>query len=244
VGSLHYVTDHCADVFFDNVQMVTNLYKAVQKKHPKSLIVNPIANCGYPPDDSILFEKNFMGGDVHPSVYAYGHSRRCLLVASKMYRNQYEIRSNNLLIPNAFGPGDSWDPNRAHAINGMVIRLIKAKKNNDNNFVIWGTGKPIREWAYVDDISRLLILSINHQESIIEPVNFGQGVGVSIYESAKTIAEIIEYKGGIKFDESIQDGTPKKIMDSKRFNATFPGFQFMNHKKGLVKTIKYYWELI
>jgi len=244
VGSLHYVSDFCADILFDNLQMITNIYKVVQKLVPECLIINPIANCGYPPHGSILKEENFMGDDVHSSVYAYGHSRRMLYVTSKMYWKQYGIKSNNFLIPNSYGPGDSINPNKVHAINGMIIRLIKAKKSNDLEFVIWGSGSPIREWAYVSDVSKLLINSINHHEPLTEPINLGKGEGVSIKDSAKAISKLLNYKGRLTYDTSLQDGAPKKVMCGRKFQSIFPDFEFTDHVEGLQKTINYYWDLI
>ena len=157
---------------------------------------------------------------------------------------QNGIKTTNFIIPNAYGPGDTLDPFKAHAINGMVIRLIKATRSNDPTFVIWGSGKPVREWAFVDDVSKLLILSINHDELLLDPINLGQGVGVSIFESAQTITEILNFEVEFSFDKSYQDGTPKKIMDGAKFKTTFPDFQFTDHRKGLEKTIKYYQALI
>ena len=80
----------------------------------------------------------------------------------------------NFLIPNTFGPGDSTDTNRTHALNGMIMRMLEAKKRGDAEFEIWGTGKPIREWAYIDDVTKILIEGIETKEDLIEPVNLGQ----------------------------------------------------------------------
>ena len=244
VGSLHYVSESCADIVFDNMQMIINIYRAVQKKIPDCLVINPIANCGYPSQGSILKEEDFMKEDVHESVYSYGHSRRILYVTSKMYWKQYGIKSNNFLIPNCYGPGDSTDPNKVHAINGLIIRLIKAKKSKDSEFVIWGTGKPIREWAFVSDVSKLLLSSINHKEILIDPINLGKGEGVSIEDSAKAISKLLNYEGRLTYDTSLQDGAPKKVMCGRKFQSTFPDFEFTDHIEGLQKTINYYWDLI
>jgi len=240
VGSVHYVTEYAADVFFDNALMILNIYKAVKNNLNETLIVNPIANCCYPSGPSTFIESDLFNGDVHNSVYGFGHTRRMLVAASKVFNNQYNIRSHNFIIPNAFGPGDSIDPNKTHALNGMIIRMIKSKINKEKEFIVWGSGKPVREWAYVDDIADVLIKSLDLLQSQINPVNFARSKGHSIGDSAKIIAELLNYNGRIVFDNSYQDGSLLKVMDNFRFNKLFPNFKFFDHKDGIKNVIDYY----
>jgi GDP-L-fucose synthase len=239
-GSLHYVTTYAADVINDNIQMSLNLYRAAKEVCPEAIIVNPLSNCSYPGDSDIQIENEWWNGPVHESVFSYGNAKRFLYVLSKCYAKQYSIKSINYLIPNTFGPGDSTDPNKTHALNGMIIRMIEAQRENAPEFEIWGTGSPVREWAYIDDVTNVLIRSLKKTGSLIEPVNIGQNKGYTIKQSAEFIAEALNYKGKLVFNTKYQDGAPKKILDNKKFLETFPDFTFADHKAGIKETAKYY----
>ena len=117
--------------------------------------------------------------------------------------------------------------------------MLKAKRNNDSKFVVWGTGTPVREWTYIDDFIDALILSIeiDHMEY---PINVSQQQGHSIAESALSIKELCGFKGDVVFDTSYTDGDPVKIMGKGAFVDIFPDFDFYDHKKGIKKTIEYY----
>lgn len=239
-GSLHYVTTYAADVIADNIQMSLNLYKAAVSACPNTTIINPLSNCSYPGDSDIQTEKKWWDGPVHESVFSYGNAKRFLYVLSKCYAKQHSLKSINFLAPNTFGPGDSADPNKTHALNGMIIRMIKAQNNGDKEFEIWGTGSPVREWAYVDDVINVLVQSINTKADLIEPINVGQNKGYTIKQSAQFIAEALNYKGELVFNTKYQDGAPKKILDNKKFREIFPDFVFFDHKQGILKTVNYY----
>jgi GDP-L-fucose synthase len=238
-GSLHYVKEYAADVFNDNVQMALNIYRAVKEHSPKTKIIQPFSNCSYPGDSSIQEEKNWLSGEVHDSIFSFGNSKRSLYYLSSCYLTQCGISSVNILFPNTYGPGDSCDPNHTHALNGMIIRMIEAKKRGDKEFVVWGTGSPVREWAYVDDFIDILIyaIDIDVQEW---PINFGQEKGYSIAESAMMIKEAVGFDGDITFDTSKTDGDPVKILSTKEFKKSFPKFEFYNHQLGIQNTVKYY----
>ncbi|HTK82444.1 MAG TPA: NAD-dependent epimerase/dehydratase family protein, partial [Bacteroidota bacterium] len=140
VGSVHYVTSYAGAVTQDNVRMALNIYRAVQEVCPTVRIVNPLANCSYPGTADVYYESEWEKGEVHPSVYAYGNSKRMTYVLSWAYRQQYGTKSVNFFVPNTFGPGDHTDPNKTHAINGMILRMIKAQRAGDKEFEVWGTG--------------------------------------------------------------------------------------------------------
>tara|TARA_R100001510_G_C7656380_1_gene216322 strand:- start:1289 stop:2206 length:918 start_codon:yes stop_codon:yes gene_type:complete len=242
-GSVHYVKTFPADVFFDNVQMSLNLYKAISEINPSIKIIQPLSNCSYPGDSQIQKEEEWLSGDVHPSVFSFGNSKRSVYYGSKCYRNQYGIKTINMIFPNTYGPGDSTDPNHTHALNGMAIRMLKAKISKDRKFFVWGTGAPIREWVYIDDFIEVLVrcLKIEAQEY---PVNVGHGRGYSIADSAALIKRACGFNGQIVFDTKYKDGDPIKIVDGSRFKNLFKDFEFYDHFKGIENTIRYYEKLI
>jgi GDP-L-fucose synthase len=238
-GSVHYVRSKAAEVFHDNVQMALNLYKAVSEVNPKIKIIQPFSNCSYPGTSNVQKEEEWLDGDVHPSVFSFGNAKRTIFYISKCYKEQHGVRSVNFLFPNTYGPGDSEDPNHTHALNGMIIRMLKAKQARAKEFVVWGTGSPIREWAYIDDFIDTLVNSME-LEGLEYPLNMGQEKGYSIAESAKTIKDVCGFEGEIIFDTSYQDGDPVKIMSKNKFIKTFKGFKFHNHREGIINTIEYY----
>jgi len=240
VGSIHYVTKFAADIIYDNIQMALNIYRAVKEVCPKTKIINPLSNCSYPGDANVHYEPDWWNGEVHDSVFSYGNSRRMIYVIAKNYFSQYDIESQNFLVPNTFGVGDYADPNKTHALNGMIIRMIKAKRDNDKTFEIWGTGKPIREWGYIKDVVNILAKALDLNRNLIYPVNIAQNKGYSIKESAELIAEALNFKGELVFDDKYQDGAPIKVLDDRKFRNIFPNYEFYDHKKGIEETVKYY----
>ncbi len=240
VGSLHYVTTYAADVIHDNVQMSLNLYKAVATVCPKTKIINPLSNCSYPGTSAIQTESEWWSGEVHDSVFSYGNAKRILYVIATCYQKQHKIHSVNFLIPNTFGPGDSTDPNKTHALNGMIIRMIEAQKRGDTEFEIWGTGSPVREWAYIDDVVHALIHGMEIDKDTPHPINIAQQKGFTIKQTAEFIAEAVHFTGKLVFNTSYADGAPVKILDDKKFRQLFPDFIFSDHKKGIAATVAYY----
>lgn len=238
VGSIKYINTIPTQIYNDNVLMSLNLYKAVEQSRSTSEIINLYSNCFYPASENIQKEKNILSGPTHHSVKAFAEAKRFLLTLSTLYEKQYKIRSKNLIVPNAYGPGDYTDPERTHALNGMIIRMTKNKNEDKKEFTIWGTGNPVREWIYVEDIAKLIIKS--SQLKICEPINLAQHKGYKIKHSAKLIAKCLNYKVKLFFDTKYQDGDPKKILDNTLFKKVFKNFKFTDHKTGIYNTIKYY----
>jgi len=244
VGSVHYVTAKAADVIADNTLMALNLYKAVLEHAPETTILNPLSNCCYADGNTIQQEENWLKGEVHQSVFSFGNFKRVLYYISRCYNMQYNIKSINLMFPGIYGPGDSTDPNKVHALNGMIIRMLDAVKNCDDQFEIWGTGKPIREWIYIEDVCKIMLQSLNLSKTVIEPINIAQGNGFSIAETAGCIANSIEYSGDLVFNTQYQDGAAIKILGNKNFVKVFEGYNFYDHQEGITQTVKYYKEVL
>lgn len=244
VGSLHYVSSYAADVIHENVQMILNIYKSVQRANLRTKIINPLSNCSYPGNSNIQKEKDWLLGSPHSSVAPYGVTKRMIYFVANAYKSQYGVRTVNFLVPNAYGPGDHIDPNKVHALNGMIIRMLKAKKEKKKTFEIWGSGEPIREWGYIGDIASLLIQAIELNTDLLYPINIAQEKGYSIKESAELIKKITKFEGELVFNTKYQDGDPIKILSEKQFRAVFPQFDFFDHAKGIQKTVEYYRDII
>ena len=242
VGSLNYVTLQAAGVICDNSLMIINMYQAVAQINSKCIIINPIANCAYPAVNEKFEEDDLWKGPVHSSVYAYGGAKRFLLLIAKSFEMQYGIKSIQLLVPNMYGSNDSTDPNKAHALNALISRFVKAESTNTTDITLWGTGVAIREWLYAADFGRIILHIIQHPKMIgfSEPLNIAQNFGLSVKELVEVIQQHFDTTFSIKWDASMPDGAPKKVMDDARFKKVFPGFNFTEFDYGIVETINYY----
>lgn len=240
VGSVHYAIQYAGDMIYDNMQIELNLYKAVQSSCPQAKIINPISNCTYPGDANIHYEPDWERGPVHDSVLPYASSRRMVYALAESFRKQYKIKSVNWLIANAYGPGDYSDPNKVHALNGIIIRLLKSKKEGDKTFEIWGSGSPTREWVYIEDVAKILCYSVDNIEEQVYPLNLAQNKAYSISEIAKIAAKALDYNVEFVFNTKYADGAPFKILDNKLFREKYPSFNFTPLNEGIKNTIDYY----
>lgn len=242
VGSLNYVTKQAADVVVDNTRMILALYETVTHECPHALIINLIANCAYPATINTFHEDHWWNGHLHRSVLSYGSTRRMLWSVGECFQMQHNIRSIHFLVPNMYGPYDSTDPNKAHALNALVSKFVKAKQTRASDIEIWGSGVAIREWLYVRDFARIVLAVIGNPTMIglDEPVNVGQNFGLSVRELVDVIAEATKFNGRVTYDHNMPDGAPRKVMDDRRFRKVFPDFQFTPFNEGVAATMKYY----
>lgn len=242
VGSLNYVTEKAATVVIDNSHMILGMYEAVAHACPQAIVVNPIANCAYPADADIFCESEWWNGHLHRSVLSYGVSRRLLWATAECFQMQYGVRSIHLLTPNMYGPYDSTDPNKAHALNALISKFVKAEHLHQPELSIWGTGSPIREWLYACDFARLVwaVLQNSDRAGLEQPTNLAQNDGLSVRALVDIIQRKFCYHGHLIWDASMADGAPKKVMDNAKFRQVFPEFRFTKFKKGICDTIKYY----
>jgi GDP-L-fucose synthase len=239
VGSINYVTDFAADVVDMNMRIILNTYKIAQQMR-QVVVINPIANCGYPGVMDHYEENGFWDGPIHPSVLSYGSTRRMMQVLSKCYFDQYGVRSANLIVPNMYGPYDSTNPNKTHALNALIIKFVKAVKYGQQEIEIWGTGKPIREWLYVRDFANIVLQVIARGELFLDPINIAQNHGETVNELVEIIKEKVHYTKNIVYNTKYQDGSPKKVMNDHLFRQKFPDFQFTDLESGIMQTIEYY----
>jgi len=245
VGSIHYVNEYAADVCHENTLIYINLFRAIKEINPNILLINPISNCSYPGVIDIQHEEKWWDGPIHPSVESYGTPKKIGFILSECYKKQYNLKTINLIIPNAYGPLDYTDENKIHALNGMILRMIRSQKDNQSEFSVWGSGSPIREWVYMEDIARIIKEILDQEKyNLPNPLNIGQEFGVSINDNVNTIKEILNYNVIIQHDLSKQDGAPIKILGKAKFDYYFPSFKFTTYDEGIKNTINYYKNII
>lgn len=241
VGSLEYVNNHLADVISNNLLLGINLWEILKEINYKGIVINPISNCTYPGKADIQKEDEWWDGMVHPSIISYGTAKKTIFMINKCYEKQYNIKTINIIMPNSYGEFDYNDENRVHALNGIIIRMLKMVKEGKKDFTVWGSGKPIREWSYMPDTARFMKHIIdNNINELPNPINIGQGFGYSINEIANMIKSNLDEDIKIINDTTKIDGDPIKILDGTTFSNLFPNFKFTKLNEGIINTINYY----
>ncbi len=242
VGSLNYVTQQAADVVVDNTRIILALYEAVAHECPRALVINPIANCAYPASVNTFEEDHWWDGHLHRSVLSYGSTRRLLWSVAECFLMQHGLRSVHFLVPNMYGPLDSTDPNKAHALNALVAKFVKARETGLEEVEVWGSGVAIREWLYAGDFARVVLSVIENPRmaGLSEPLNIGQNFGLSVRELVDMIVSATGFEGRVAYNSEMPDGAPRKVMDDRRFQKVFPGFAFTPMGQGVMNTLAYY----
>lgn len=238
VGGIQFGYKHPAEIFKNNMEMFMNILDCCNKFSVKRL-VNPISNCAYPADATFFKEDEFWNGPLHESVLSYGFVRKASWVASWAYNRQYNLDVVNLILSNMYGPEDHFDEERSHALGALIKKIVDAKNNNHSDVIIWGCGKPVREWLYVDDGAEAIIRGLSI-ESHIEPINIGVGKGISIIDMANLIKDIVGYKGELVLDLTKPDGAKYKTVDGSLGKKIFNWTPEMDFKQGVINTIEWY----
>lgn len=238
VGGIRFGMERGGELFFNNTVMSANLIEC-SRLFGVELFVNPIANCTYPNVSKYFKESNWWDGAMHESVLVYGLARKGIWVNAWAYNQQYGMRFNNLILASMYGPEDHFDEVRSHALGALVMKFIEAKRKNLPEVVVWGSGRPIREWMFVDDGVEALLLSLG-MDLPIEPINIGCGKATSIKDLAMLIKKISGYKGQVIFDKSKPDGAPFKVFNIDRMKKIFKWTPPTALEEGIRKTIDWY----
>ncbi len=241
IGGIKFGLDYMGQIFYNNVLINTYLIDCARKYHIKRFI-NPISNCSYPDTVGGDFkEDGWWDGPLNSTVLTYGFVKKGTWVQSYAYHHQYKMDFVNLLVPNMYGPADHFDEVRSHAMGALIKKIVHAKENNQSEVIVWGSGKPVREWLYVDDCVKIFIKSLSIT-STLEPINIGQDVGISIKKLAFMIKRIVGYKGKLIFDATKPDGAPYKVMNVERMKKIFKWVPSTKLEDGVKKTVQWYYK--
>lgn len=245
---------NCADIFRDNTLMALNVLDQCVKKNIKK-VLSVVASCAYPTkeydqwqcgypvliDKEIMEEYFFFDGEPHDSVAAHAYAKRNLQLATKFYKEQHGLNGICVCPTTLYGPGDSFDPEKTKLMGGIIKRFADAKENNLESVTCWGSGKPMREFLYIDDAVNLIIESfIKYNDSTL-PLNLGTGQEISVKDLAEKVANIVDYKGEIKWDETKPDGQYRKRLDlNKMFKVLGEEHTFLSLDEGIKNTVEWY----
>ena len=241
VGGIGYNQQYPGSLFYDNAIMGIQLMEAARQADVgKFVAVGTI--CAYPKFTPVPFsEDELWNGYPEETNAPYGLAKKMMLVQSQAYRQQYGFNSIYLLPVNLYGPGDNFDPSSSHVIPALIKKFTDAVKagNYSQTVEVWGTGGASREFLYVEDAARGIVLAAEKYDKS-EPVNLGSGMEITIRDLVSKISAITGFEGDILWDKSKPDGQPKRCLDVSRARDEFGFVAEMGFDEGLKRTVKWY----
>ncbi|MEN6359484.1 MAG: GDP-L-fucose synthase [Smithella sp.] len=239
VGGIGFNQAYPGQLFYDNAIMGIQMIEAARQENvEKCVVVGTI--CAYPKYTPVPFKEGVLWNGYPEETNApYGLAKKMLLVQSQAYRQEYGFNSIYLLPVNLYGPGDNFNPASSHVIPALIKKFVDAKRQGQSFVEVWGTGKASREFLYVDDAARGIILATEKYNKS-DPVNLGAGMEITIRDLVTLIQELTDYDGEIHWDATKPDGQPKRCLDVSRAKQEF-GFEAkMPFSEGVKRTIEWY----
>ncbi len=226
-------------LFYDNILMGVHLIHAsMLAKVQKIVVLGTI--CAYPKYSPVPFsEDNLWMGYPEETNAPYGLAKKILLVQSQAYRTQYGLDSIFLLPVNLYGPGDNFNPDSSHVIPAIIKKISDAIKKSKNYIEVWGDGSPTREFLYVEDAAKGIVMAAKKYNKSA-PINLGSGSEISIKELVELISKLMGFKGEIRWDTTKPNGQPRRLLDTSRAKKEFGFSAKTPFEKGLKKTIQWY----
>lgn len=247
VGGIYANNTFPADFIYQNTQIQLNVINSAFKNGVKKLLFLG-SSCIYPKySKQPMNEECLLTGTLEPTNEPYAISKILGIKLCESYNRQYGkthgVDYRSIMPTNLYGPGDNYHPENSHVIPGLLYRFHEAKVNNYPKVSIWGTGKPKREFLYVDDMAKASVKLMNVEKNLYEKftkpmcshINVGSGIELSIKELALIIKEVVGFEGEINFDNTKPDGITRKLLNSKKIYDL--GFKpETSIKDGLIKT--------
>ena len=217
VGGIHANNSYPATFIYDNLMIQSNVIQAAYDFNVKKLLFLG-SSCIYPKfAPQPIKEEYLLTGSLEPTNEAYAIAKIAGLKMCQFYKQQYGCNFISAMPTNLFGVNDNFNLENSHVLPALLRKFIEAKQNNKQEVTIWGSGTPMREFLFVDDLAKAcLFLMENYND--VETVNIGTGEDVSIKELAETIMKIVGFEGHLIFDASKPDGAPRKLLDVSKIN--------------------------
>ena len=239
VGGIGFNQQYPGELFFDNAIIGIQLIEAARRAGVKKCVILGTV-CAYPKFTPVPFrEDDLWSGYPEETNAPYGLAKKMLLVQSQAYRQQYGFNSIYLLPVNLYGPRDNFNPDSSHVIPALIKKFVEAVENGHCPVEVWGTGAASREFLYVDDCARAIVLATEKYDKP-EPVNIGAGREISIKDLVNLIAEITGFKGEIRWDVTKPDGQPRRCLDVSRARDEFGFVAKTGFEEGLKATVEWY----
>jgi len=239
VGGIKYSSSYPGRQYYNNVMMNTLILHYSYLNNVKKFVgIGSV--CEYPEHTPIPFKETYIwSGYPVPTNDAYGLSKRSMLAQSIAYHKEFNFNAIHLLIINMYGPRDDFSKEYSHVIPANIIRFYEAKKTGKKTVTIWGSGEASREFLYVKDAAEGIFLSTLYYNKP-EPINIGTGKEIKIKELVTIIADLIGYKGKIKFDKSKPDGQMRRLLDVSKAKREIGFTAKVDIAEGLKMTIDWY----
>ncbi len=230
-----------AKLYYSNLVMGANLMEAARLAKVGKFVAIGTA-CSYPGYlEGHLKESDLWAGPCHASVINYGLTKKMMAVQAQAYKKQYGLDSIHLILTNLYGPGDSYNPDRSHVVAALVRKWVEADMAKAPSIEVWGTGKPVREFIYVEDCADAIVMAAEQYDDAAMPLNIGTGIGTTIRELAETLTVATGYKGKLVWNADKPDGAAMKVLDVTRMKGVLDGWTPPTSlKDGLAKTIAWY----
>jgi GDP-L-fucose synthase len=218
VGGIHANDTYPAEFISENLAIARNTIDASYRASVRKLLFLG-SSCIYPrAARQPMHEDELLTGALEPTNEWYAVAKIAGIKLCQAYRRQYSADFISVMPTNLYGPGDNYHPENSHVVSGLMRRLHEAKRDRTSSVRVWGTGKPRREFLFVDDLADACVFVLEHYSGEMH-VNIGSGQEITIAELAKLLADVVQYHGKLVFDHSRPDGMPRKLLDSSRLNA-------------------------
>ncbi|MBK6661786.1 MAG: GDP-L-fucose synthase [Thermoflexaceae bacterium] len=239
VGGIGANRENPGRFFYDNAIMGIELIEHARQAGVRKFVTVGTV-CSYPKFAPVPFrEADLWDGYPEETNAPYGLAKKMLLVQGQAYRQQYGFNVIHLLPVNLFGPHDNFDPESSHVIPALIRKCVEARDAGAAEVELWGTGAASREFLYVEDAARGIVLAAERYDGE-EPVNLGVGHEMSIRELAGAIAAVTGYRGGFRWDPSKPDGQPRRALDTTRARERFGFTAAIPFEEGLRRTVEWY----
>jgi len=217
VGGINANNTQRMEFIIQNLKINMNVFQACID-NPEVKIVNLGSSCIYPLNaENPISEDSFLTGKLEPTNSPYAIAKIAGIEIGRSLNLQYGNDVINLMPTNLYGPNDNFSEKDSHVIPGLIKRMHKSKVTNAESFNIWGTGEPLREFLFVDDLSKAVEFLIDKKVET-DLLNVGSGNEITIKNLAEKIKKVIDYQGELIFDTSMPDGNPRKLIDSQKIN--------------------------
>jgi len=241
VGGIGLNRDKPGELFYDNLMIGTQLlHEAKNASVEKFVGLGTV--CSYPKFSQIPFtEDSIWDGYPDETNAPYGLAKKMVIVQSQAYRKQYNFKSIVVVPTNMYGPSDHFNDTSSHVIAALILKIYNAKKNNGDKVVLWGDGSPTRDFMYVEDGAKGIILAAEKYDDEL-PLNLGSSKEISIMELTKLICELLDYNGNIVWDKTKPNGQPRRCLSYQRAKEEIGFEPTTKLKDGLKKTIEWFIE--
>lgn len=229
-----------ATYFLDNIKINTNVLEACRTFQVKKL-VSILSTCIFPDQvEYPLTEDKIHQGPPHSSNYGYAYAKRMLDVQSRAYREQFDVNFVNVIPTNVYGPRDNFNIDDGHVLPSLIHKCYIAKKNN-TDLEIWGSGKPLREFMYSEDLGKLINWVLSNYDNA-EPIILSTSQEVSIKNIVDIICDAFNFKGNIIYNTDKPEGQFRKPSDNSKLMSLVPDFEFTPIEKGIKQTVNWFIE--